>query len=556
MSNPILTSYIRLDGVDKANAQLKALEAQGNKAGAAMSGRSGGGGGWMLAAQQGLTALAVGWAGVTLAIKPALNYMIQAAAAAREDEASVVRRNVAVQAAAGFTADLTKALDAQADSYSKVFGIADDVTRKLQTQYAVAGVNAKSIETMTTATLAFSKATGIDAGSAVVKITKFLQGQTNTIKGTTIAVKDAATLEERWAALMSGPVNTGLEMLAQGVHTGAGAAERFNVAGGEFKESLGRLANTKASVDGINMLADALNGISDWVNTHGEQVQSVLLATIRLGMSSLLHTPFQPVPAYSPSGITPGYFNGPLPTPKLPDGGGGGGKHKGARPKELHPWAWRTGDFGAPSGSMFDMLQLAFMGNMGGTNQDVLSLAGGGTAAGMLGMTRQFQGGLGGPQGAMARALAMGSGGWNFGRGGIFGGITGTAAGLAHGGTDYMAMLGHAFNQQGMAGILGGFAGGGLKGGIGSALSLAGGAVGGPIGSLLGGLIGGGLGKLFGGGHKRHGETPAQPVYTQDVNLASKLDQLLNITKQSLIRGAGGGIDQLTAQVKIARAMV
>lgn len=87
-------------------------------------------------------------------------------------------------------------------------------------------------------------------------------------------------------------------------------------------------------------------------------------------------------------------------------------------------------------------------------------------------------------------------------------------------------------------------------GGIGGMLTAAGGAFGGPIGALLGGA----LGKFFGGHKKPRGETPAQPLYTQDIRLGGMFSEMLNIMKIAYIRAASGGIDGIVKQIGMQNA--
>lgn len=128
----------------------------------------------------------------------------------------------------------------------------------------------------------------------------------------------------------------------------------------------------------------------------------------------------------------------------------------------------------------------------------------------------------------------------------VFDSITGVGSRLARNDTPWYETAG--------AGRWAGVAGGLIGGGIPGALTAAGGAFGGPLGALAGGLVGKLFGGLFGGGKKRPdaGMTPAQPIYTSDVNLTNLIAEFLNVTRVGMLRGAGGGIDAGTAGLQAA----
>lgn len=88
---------------------------------------------------------------------------------------------------------------------------------------------------------------------------------------------------------------------------------------------------------------------------------------------------------------------------------------------------------------------------------------------------------------------------------------------------------------------------GGVLGGMGT-MTAAFGALGGPVGMLLGGIAGSLLGGLF--KKKRRGETPAEPVFTSDVNLQNSITELLNAVKSQLIVRAAGGTQRISVMLR------
>lgn len=124
----------------------------------------------------------------------------------------------------------------------------------------------------------------------------------------------------------------------------------------------------------------------------------------------------------------------------------------------------------------------------------------------------------------------------------VFDSITGVGSRLARDDTPWYETAG----AQRWGGVAGGLIGGGIPG----ALTAAGGLFGGPLGAIAGGFIG----KLFGGGGKKRpdaGMTPAQPIYTSDINLQNMMAELLNVTRVLMLRG--GGVDNALGGIAASR---
>ena len=456
MANPTLTIEIKQKGAEGVTSTLKQIEKQGNttytkilKDGQLVSEQTRTITGQQKLNYSAITALNQGYSLLSSVIASVKGPMEEMLKLALDDEDSLTRRNTAVLKLVGATEQDIQTLENQVKQFQRTTGVADDYTRSIQAQLAAQGLNKDMIDDATRATIGLAHVTGQDAVTAAKAMARFLDGTSNSLRGTTVEVDKNTDAQGRLTEAMK-VAGVGLSQLSDEADTNAGRVRLANDAWSELKESVGRLFTAEPAMKELQKLTGGLNGLSDWIDAHQSQLGA------------------------------------------------------------LREWLQAAGMGIATGGASF-MLQ--------GAKTARTMVHGRGEINYMAG-TRAFQPGANIGAG-MARFSGGASGGpstpWYQSRG------AGNAAGL-----------------------IGGYMGGGFGG----LLSAAGGMFGGPLGALAGGLVG----KLFGGHHKQRGETPAQPLYTQDVKLGSLLTDLLNITKIAAIRGASGGIDANIRALNTANA--
>lgn len=204
---------------------------------------------------------------------PAIKALGEMAQAARDDETSISRRNAALEKYGEITPDYIDSLEEQVRSYQKLYGISDEYTREVQTQFIALGANKDQITKLTDASIALAEITGGDASTNAKQLTRFMEGLSDTVRGTTIHVDKDATAQERLQAIMEGTAS-GVDILTDKMETGQGAQDRWTEAMGEFKEGIGAFFNTEYAVDQLNKLTDALNSLTDWITVHGKEIET------------------------------------------------------------------------------------------------------------------------------------------------------------------------------------------------------------------------------------------------------------------------------------------
>lgn len=230
-------------------------------------------------------AISQGLRDVYTAAKPVVDFLLDSAQAARDDETSISRRNAALEKYKDVSVEYIAALDAQVRSYQKLYGISDETTREIQTQLIAFGANKDQIQKLTDATIALSEITGEKYDSAARKVVRFMNGEMgNAIKGTTIKVGAHASVQERLNALLSG-TSAGIDILTDKMKTGQGAQDRWKESMDEFKEGIGAFFNTEFAVDQLGKLTDALNALTDWINSHQRQLEGFADVMQRIGMA-------------------------------------------------------------------------------------------------------------------------------------------------------------------------------------------------------------------------------------------------------------------------------
>lgn len=579
MADPKLTIVIEQKGADGVVKSLKEIEKVGNttftritKDGKLVSETMKTMTGAAKTNWQQITALSSAYTAWNLAIGQVTRTIGSFLQAAREDEASVVRRNAALEQSIGFTQDLTKALDAQADAYSRAFGISDDYTREIQTQWAANGANADSVERLTQLSINMAEIMKTDASTAVVRLTNFLNGNTDALKGTILRAKDGEDVMTRLARAEEYAA-TGADMLREKMETGQGASDRYKTATDELRESIGRLGETDPVISGIDAITRSLQNLTDWIDGNAGTLTNFMgLLGSSLGGFTGMITGMNV--ADNIEGTKGGAIGaalggivastGNVKFKKLGDTGGGG------RKTAKRPPTGPQFEFGIFADAV-DFIQKKLMErHQEGMALGALLAAGSAngqgsswnnmfTASGTFGSIDSAQlragikyGDLYSPLPVLQRMLG-GRQNWD----------DMTPAEKAQAARDNQPKT---FNPDNMTSIIMSVLGGDFRGAGSQAGSILGenafgkmggllGSLGGPLGGLVGGWLGGGLGKLFGGGHKkRQGETPGQPVYVEDVRMNNQLTDFLNSTKLLMLRGAGQGIDNGVRQIGLQNA--
>lgn len=535
------------------------------------------------------TALNTSWtAGIAIAgqlnqmLGGTVRFLKEAAQASWEDTASTKARDAAVMSLTGSSEELIGTLDRQVEKYQKLYGIGDDVTRGIQQLLAEYRLAPGLIEQATAAITA--------QGIKAVALTNFLDKTTDKIKGTTIAVKENASEQERLQAVIEGTSGS-MAALEAAAKTGQGAFSRLTQATSELKETLGSGFNTSGVIDSINNITAATWGLNGVIQA-GINGMNLLLSRKPSGVSpskllsgmgldtlvpgfsgfnrvlGLLGNPgFQTgvnMMNYSLGLLNeePPQFSGIEGTiaPATNVGGGGGGRGKKGRTENYDPNKLKQD-------ALSIMVKARERAHELVKSEREFALSGyrallsGDTAVGAdLRMP-----GAGAPRTMGQTGLA--------GRDDVeFAGMAGVLSRslmrkIRERGMEVeqplsrMQLIGNQFNGQGIAALAGSvMGGGGIRGFLGTAGALAGNAFG-PLGSALGGIVGGGLGKLlggiFGGGRKRdedRGLVPGKPIYVEDQQLRDEIARLGNIIRVNLLGGGGSNIDMATRNLAMQRA--
>lgn len=545
------------------------------------------------------TALNTTWsAGIAIANQLAASgrVVVQAinasADAARQDEQSMIARNAALGTLTGATDLHAQALENQAKHYLKTYGIADDYTRAIQREMAELRVAPDLIDEATDAT--------VKLGVSSQAVARFLTDQTDKIKGTTIAVDENATAQQRLQALLDGTAGKAAALESQ-LDTATGSTNRMKAAWDELNESLGAAFTTSGFISSTNNMADAVIRLSELINGTIGAINMMgggsgkgwwsnvdWRSPFSAGVTGILNSPWMKG-ANMGLNLAMGMANPQrLPGDTSPDvqpvfgpPGGGGGKAKGGAKAARDLWAEMMRSAGVSDWG--DQIGL------GGAADSIRNRAG--LIANPRARANQYRSaiamltgdgtvhGLGsGPMGGRPRTmdstgLEMGGiidrigGGYSFDRLSDAVGIKNWQLGqmrnrdLPEAKLNRMQLIGNQFNGQGIAALAGSvLGGGGIRGFLGTAGALAGNAFG-PLGSALGGIVGGGLGKLlggiFGGGRKRdedRGLVPGKPIYVEDQQLRDEIARLGNIIRVNLLGGGGSNIDMANRNFALQRA--
>lgn len=217
-----------------------------------------------------LTAVNTGYLAITQSIQQATRVIGGLIDAGLEEERSLRRREVALRSRGDATQADIKLLEDQAQAYLKNYGIADDYTRSVQAQASMLGIATKNVDELTKAAIGMSEVYGGEASDNVEKLTRFVLGYSNSVKGTTIAVKDHATAQER-IALVLDKTRVGFEDLDERMKTDEGQIERTKAQYDELKESLGiKLLPV------VSELAKKGEEMLDWYNALDPSAQNLV----------------------------------------------------------------------------------------------------------------------------------------------------------------------------------------------------------------------------------------------------------------------------------------
>lgn len=535
--------------------------------------------------------------------EPVLRFFEESAKMAMEDQRSIVARNAALRDAGAYSTQYAAALDAQAASFQRGIGISDSYTRSIQTQLLALEVNADIVDESTQATLQLAKVLDTGAVSAAKLFAKFVNDGTDSIRGTTIAVRDHATEQERLQKVLDA-TSAGWGILNEEATTTEGQLKILNEQWGELRETLGsEIGESPDMATAIGAIATAVADLNESLKETGglggAAAEGLLTfaATVARAMGRIQMA--ADWLGQTPTGIGPGKIFG---WQALPDDYSNAFLNaesslmsaleemqaKNQRYQQLPPELKNVFDYmetvkqenrqnrgggglripgvdppnGTPKALPYFSEYMGFRPHdteLGALWREIPRTS----PLGMAGNVAEMQGGFHPPD---LSAGTTGTGGIGFEVPDLSGGSTGSRRlpwswYWRNNRSEALNMGYRNIRGQFDDGALSSLAGTALNGG--DIFSAAGGIAGagfGPWGSLIGSTVGGfvegGVNKLkrffgIGGGHKvERGDSASYPVFTRDDGLRAEVRELANAFYAQTISLGARGLDARTNQIQ------
>lgn len=606
MAGPNLTAYIRLDGVDKANAELKKLTEQGEKFAKSL-GLTGGQASSIAAFATGYTAVSLAITQVGNALRPVVRFLQESV----KESGEAQRQNLML--ANSVKGNVTALLDYNKEMQKRLSIDADVLAQGQAVAAVMTNLGAEAMPLVTQAAIQLNAITGGDLVSSFEVVARSINGSNRFLKQYGVDAKDAKTQSERLNLIIEATAG-GMNIARSKATDYKGSMDQLTLSVGDFKEAIGSTVTESDTFNGsLRVMADYLDavrlnfiGSTTAGDLFGGMISGATLMVAELGaklegvgslimglMSGNISTMATAISvyaggqAYKASGsptVAPG-TQGPLapgqryrtPAEQVayeveqsvlnnialrgnvsPGGGAGGGRTLpgGGGAKKPKPPGGKLLGFREGMGGLIQSWEEVAMRNaFARAMANGTGLGGGGTAAMQLAVGARTQGAASYgpdlyPYGALAMAGAANPGGYNE----FFQYNNNQKRGWWDrvGGNSYVAGAIQGYQSGGMGGALSG-----LGGAAGSALGAGGGTLGflgGPLGGILGTLIGGGLGKLFGGKKKqqRDGQTNATAFIFQSPQLEDIRVAILRIAPS--LRQSGGGINSTVRNIALQSA--